>query len=150
MSVTVDPSRVTVGEGSRSSSSPRIADRRGLTAAGGAVVMTALGAAGAAADVVTGHGLRTVFAICFVTGCALAALAVHREDLKAVVVMPPLVYAVLALVAGAVEGVGGGSFLRGQALELANSLVLGAPVLVLGFVVTLALALLRWLGSRGA
>ena len=112
--------------------------------------MTVVGAIGAVLDVLTGPGLRTVFAVCFVASCALAALTVHREDLKAVVVMPPLVYAVVAVGAGAAEGVGGSSFLRGQALELANSIVLGAPVLVLGFLVTLGLAALRIMGSRGA
>ena len=79
----------------------RIADGRGLTAAGAAVVMTAFGAAGGAFDVLTGPGLRTVFAVCYVLGCGLAALAVHRENLRPVIVMPPLVYAVLALTAAA-------------------------------------------------
>ena len=147
--MTVQPSTVTVHR-DRDAHPPHVADRRGLTAAGGAVLMTVLSALGAVLDVVTGPGLRTVFAICFVTGCALAALTVHREDLKAVVVMPPLVYAVVAIIAGLLEGVGGGPFLRGQALELANSLVLGAPVLVLGFLVTLGLAALRHFGSRDA
>jgi hypothetical protein len=63
--------------------------------------------------------------------------------------MPPLVYAALALTASAVEGWGGsGSFLQGQLLELANAIVLGAPVLVLGFVTTLVLALLRGVARR--
>jgi hypothetical protein len=134
----------------RSRPSARVADRRGLTAAGGAVLMTLFAAAGAVTDILTGSGLRTVFALCFVAGCAAAALTVHREDLKAVIVMPPLVYAAVALIASVAEGVGGASFLRGQALELANSLVLGAPVLVLGFLVTTVLAVVRMVGARGA
>ena len=129
------------GSDSRSSA---IADRRGLTAAGAAVVMIAFGAAGGAYDVLTGPGLRTVFAVFFVLGCALAALTVHREHLRAVIVMPPLVYAALALTASAVEGWGGtGSFLQGQVLELTNAIVLGAPVLVFGFLSTLLIAILR-------
>ena len=129
--------------------SAAIADRRGLTTAGAAVAMIAFGAAGGAYDVLTGPGLRTVFAVFFVLGCALAAVAVHREHLRAVVVMPPLVYAALALTASAVEGWGGsGSFLQGQLLELANAIVLGAPVLVLGFLTTLVLALLRGVARR--
>ncbi len=106
--------------------------------------MLAFGAAGGAYDVLTGPGLRLVFAIFFVLGCALAALSVHREHLRPVIVMPPLVYAVLSLTASAVEGWGGsGSFLQRQLLELANAIVLGAPVLVFGFLTTLLLALLR-------
>jgi hypothetical protein len=124
--------------------SSAMADRRGLTAAGAAVVMIAFGAAGGAYDVLSGPGLRTVFAVFFVLGCGLAALAVHRENLRPVVVMPPLVYAALALTASAVEGWGGsGSFLQGQLLELTNAIVLGAPVLVLGFLTTLLIAVLR-------
>ena len=124
--------------------SARLADRRGLTTPGAAVVMLVVGLVGAVFDVATGQGLRLVFAVLFVGGCALGALAVHREHLKAVIVMPPLVYAVLALGASAAESWGdGGSFLRDQALELVNSLVLRAPVLVTGFLVVLVLALLR-------
>jgi hypothetical protein len=134
----------------RPSVTARIADGRGLTAAGAAVVMTAFGAAGGAYDVLSGPGLRTVFAVFYVLGCGLAALAVHRENLRPVIVMPPLVYAVLALSAAAFEGWGGsGSFVQGQLLELANAVVLGAPVLVLGFLTTLLLCLLRGAARRG-
>ena len=133
----------------RSTVTARIADGRGLTAAGAAVVMTACGAVGGAYDVLTGPGLRTVFAVFYVLGCALAALAVHREHLRAVIVMPPLVYAVLALTAAALEGWGrGGSFVQGQLLELANAVVLGAPVLVFGFLTTLLLCVLRGAARR--
>lgn len=112
--------------------------------------MTAFGAAGGAFDVLTGPGLRTVFAVCYVLGCGLAALAVHREHLRPVIVMPPLVYAALALTAAAFEGWGrSGSFLQGQLLELANAVVLGAPVLVFGFLTTLLLCLLRGAARRG-
>lgn len=131
------------------SRSARIADRRGLTAAGAAVVMLLLGAIGGLFDVLTGQGLRTVFAVFFVLGCAVATLAVHREHLRPVIVMPPLVYAALALTASAVEGwSGGGSFLQGQLLELTNAIVLGAPVLVFGFLTTLLIAVLRGVARR--
>lgn len=133
---------------SRSGLAARIADGRGLTAAGAAAVMLAFGLLGVAIDVLTGPGLRLVFALSFVVGCAAAVLAVHREDLRAVIVMPPLVYAALALAGSAAEGYGRGSFLRGQALELLNALVLGAPVLVIGFATVLVLALLRGAARR--
>lgn len=111
--------------------------------------MIVAGLAGGAVDVFTGQGLRLVFAICFVLGCALAALLTHREHLRAVIVMPPLVYAVLALGASAAEGVGGsGSFLRTQVLELANAVVLGAPVLWIACLAVLVLALLRGAGRH--
>ena len=126
-----------------------VADRRGLTAAGAVAVALVLGLAGGTYDVVTGRGLREVFAVCFVAGCGLAALLVHREDLKAAVVMPPLVYVALALVGGAVERtVGSGSFLTRQALELVNALVLGAPVLAAATGLALVVAGARGLSGR--
>lgn len=107
-----------------------VGDRRGLTATGAVAVALVMGLAGGAIDVLTGPGLREVFAVSFVLGCVVAALTVHREDLVAAVVMPPLVYVVLALIGGAVERTAKtGSFLTQQAIELVNALVLGAPVL---------------------
>ena len=68
----------------------------------------------------------------------------HREDLAAVVVMPPLVYAALVLVAGLAEGgLPTGSLLLHQAIELFNGLVLGAPVLVAGTAIAAGVALSR-------
>ena len=126
-----------------------LGDRRGLTAAGGVLVALLLGLAGGAFDVLTGSGPREVFAVAFVTGCLAAALTVHREDLFATVVMPPLVYAVLAAVFVLVDRTGGvGSFVTRKAVELVNALVLGAPVLMAGFGAALLVAVARWLGGR--
>lgn len=126
-----------------------VADRRGLTAFGAVAVALVLGLVGGTIDVLTGPGLREVFAVCFIVGCALAALLVHREDLVAAVVAPPLVYVALALLGGAVERTGaGGSFLGQQALELVNALVLGAPVLLSATGAALAVALARHLRAR--
>ena len=135
--------------GSSPAAGPILGDRRGLTAAGGALLALLLGLAGGAFDLLTGSGLREVFAVAFVTGCLAAALAVHREDLFATVVMPPLLYLVLALAGVLVDRTGGaGSFLMRQAVELVNALVLGAPVLMAGFGAALLVAVARWLGGR--
>lgn len=126
-----------------------VADRRGLTATGAVAVALVLGLAGGTFDVLTGPGLREVFAVTFITGCVLAALLVHREDLRAAVVMPPLVYVVLAFVGGAMERVGKpGSFLSRQAVEMANALVLGAPVLLTATAMALIVALARAIRRR--
>jgi hypothetical protein len=99
--------------------------------------------------VLTGPGLRAVFAVTFVLGCVLAAFLVHREDLVAAVVMPPLVYVVLVLVAGGLEASGaGGSWLRQQLLELATSLVLGAPVLLTATGLAVVVAAVRVVRAR--
>jgi len=126
-----------------------VADRRGLTAAGAVSVALVLGAAGGLVDVLTGQGLRTVFAVCFIAGCAGAALKVHREDLVAAVVMPPLVYVVLALLAdGFSKTTAVGGWLTRQALELATSLVLGAPVLLTATGLALVIAVVRAVAGR--
>ena len=129
--------------------SGHVVDRRGLTAAGAVAVALVLGATGGLIDVLTGPGLRTVFAVCFIAGCAIAALTVHREDLVAAVVMPPLVYVVLALLAGAFsEAAAPGGMLTRQALELTSALVLGAPVLLTATGLAFVIALVRGIAGR--
>jgi hypothetical protein len=114
------------------------------------VLSLVFGLAGGGYDLLNGAGVGTVFAICFVAGCVLAALLVHREDLGAAVVMPPLVYVALALATGAVEPTGGGSFALRGAVEVLNAIVLGAPVLIGATAAAGLIAGARWLGSRGA
>lgn len=127
-----------------------VGDRRGLTAAGAAGLALLIGLLGAGVDIATGSGLREAFAIAFVSGSLIAAGTVHREDLVASVVMPPLVFVVLVLVAGAVEGSGAsGSLVMRQAVELVNALVLSAPVLMAGTLAALVVAVARrTLGRR--
>jgi hypothetical protein len=121
-----------------------VADRRGLTALGAVVLTLVICLAAGAVDVLTGSGLGLVFAVAFIVSSVLAALSVHKEDLAAVVVMPPLVYAALVLVAGLVEGgLPPGSLLLHQAIELFNGLVLGAPVLFGGTAAAAVVALVR-------
>ena len=126
-----------------------LADRRGLTGAGAVVTALVLGAVGGAVDLATGRGLGLWFAVAFVAGCALATLGVHRDQLAVAVVMPPLVYVVLAFAGGAVEGVtASGSLLTRQVVELADAVILGAPVLLTATAAALLLALLRGFGRR--
>jgi hypothetical protein len=108
-----------------------VADKRGLTAFGAVTIAMGLGLLGGTIDVITGPGLRTVFTVFFVLGCALAAVLVHREDLLATVVMPPLLYVALALFAAGVEfsGVTGG-WLSHQISETVTALILGTWTLV--------------------
>lgn len=122
----------------------RLADRRGLTALGAVLLTLLLGVLAGGVDVLTGQGLGVVFAVTFLCACLLCAVSVHREDLLAVVVMPPLAYAALVLIAGLAErGSSGGSLLLHQAIELFNGLVLGAPVLVAGTAIAAVVALVR-------
>lgn len=139
-----DASTQIAGDGTHLPAGAHVGDRRGLTAFGAVAVALGLGALGGLVDIATGSGLRAVFAVCFVAGCAAAALLVHREDLAAAVVMPPLVYVVLALLGGLVErDTETGGFVTRQALELVNALVLGAPVLLTATAVALVITVVR-------
>ena len=127
----------------------RFGDRRGLTAAGGVLLNLLIGGAGAAVDLFTGNGLRLVFAVCFAAAAVLTATLVHRADLRAAVVMPPLLYVVLAVLGGTVDPQGAtGSVLSRLALGLLNAVVLGAPVLVGATVGALAVVLVRAVRRR--
>jgi hypothetical protein len=121
-----------------------VADRRGLTAAGAVAIALVLGVLGAAFDVKTGHGLRTVFAVCFVGGSALAALLVHRGDLRAAVVIPPFTYCALAVIGGFLGSTKvAGSFVTKEGVALLDALILRAPVLFVATGAALAIALVR-------
>lgn len=124
-----------------------LADRRGLTAAGAVVLGVILATAGVIADVTTGSGLRGGFAGCFLVACGLTALLVHREDLVAAVVLPPLLYLGAAVAAGLATPVAAG--LSRRALELATALIVGAPVLLTGTLLALLLAALRGAVAAG-
>lgn len=128
----------------------RLGDSSGLTAFGAAVLVTLLGGLAGAVDLVTGQGLGLIFAIGFVLGCTLAALAVHSEDLRAMAVMPPLLYVALTLVGGAIEPRSAtAGFLERQAVELASALVFNAPVLFVATGLVGVVVVARWLGERG-
>jgi hypothetical protein len=126
-----------------------IGDRRGLTATGAVAVALGCGALGATIDVLTGAGLRSAFAVLFVLGCAFAAYKVHREDLLAAVVIPPLAYVALAFAAnlGSHTTVGG-SWVKQQVLELMASLVTKAPALLLATALAAVIALTRRVSGR--
>lgn len=121
-----------------------VADRRGLTAAGAVAVSLGAGLLGGTVDVLTGPGLRTVFAVFFVLGCAAAAALVHREDLLASVVVPPLAFCAVALIAHQAEGLtGSGSYLAQQFVELSATLVVNAPALLIATGLAAAIAVVR-------
>ena len=121
-----------------------MADQRGLTAMGAATIALLLGFIGAVIDVKTGPGLRVVFAVTFVTGSALAALLVHREDLVAAVFIPPFTYCALAVVGGFLGSTHvAGSFVTKSGVALLDALILRAPVLFAATGLALAIAVVR-------
>ncbi len=122
-----------------------LGDRRGLTAAGCAVMLLVFGFVGALLDMFAGHDLWVMFGIAFIGAAALAAARCHAEDLGATIVFPPLVYFVLAFLFTIIHPRSGthsgGS--KQFAIDLGGDLVFSAPILLAATLVALGLATAR-------
>ncbi len=117
---------------------------RGLTGAGGAATVLGAGCLGGAVDLVAGTDLGPAFVVLFVLGCVVAAARVRPRDLLWAVVAPPLLFVVLALLAGLARTGGSTSnFLMRQVLEAGAAVVTSAPALVGGTGVAAAIAVSR-------
>jgi hypothetical protein len=127
-----------------------LGDARGLTAAGCAVLLLVLGFVGALIDLFAGHDLWVFFGITFIGAAALSTGRAHAEDLGATIVLPPLVYFVIAFIFTIINPRSGthtgGS--RQFVIDLGGELVFSAPIVLIATVVSLALAIAR--GRRSA
>ncbi len=122
-----------------------LGDARGLTAAGCAVLLLVFGFVGALLDLFAGHDLWVMFGIGFIGGAVLCASRAHAEDLAATIVLPPLVYFVIAFIFTVINPRSGthtgGS--RQFAIDLGGELVFSAPILLVATIVALGLATAR-------
>ena len=119
-----------------------LGDRRGLTAAGCAVMLLGFGFVGALLDLLAGHDLWIMFGIGFIGAAALAAARCHAEDLGATIVLPPLVYFVIAFIFTIISP-RSGTHTGGTkqfAIDLGGELVFSAPILLAATIVALGLA----------
>ncbi len=127
-----------------------LGDARGLTAAGCGVLLFVLGFVGALFDLFAGHDLWVFFGIGFIGAAALCAGRAHAEDLAATIVLPPLVYAVIAFIFTVINprsgSHAGGS--RQFIIDLGGELVFSAPILLAATVLALAISTAR--GRRSA
>jgi hypothetical protein len=127
-----------------------LGDARGLTAAGCAVLLVVLGFVGALIDLFAGHDLWIFFGITFIGAAALSTGRAHAEDLGATIVLPPLVYFVIAFIFTIINPRSGthtgGS--RQFVIDLGGELVFSAPIVLIATVVSLVLAIAR--GRRSA
>jgi hypothetical protein len=122
-----------------------LGDRRGLTAAGCAVMLLVFGFVGALLDLFAGHDLWVLFGIAFIGAAALSAARCHAEDLAATIVFPPLAYFVIAFIFTLIHPRSGthtgGS--KQFAIDLGGELVFSAPILLAATLVALGLATAR-------
>jgi hypothetical protein len=141
-----------VAAGRRRSPLALVADRRGLTAIGIVLLDLIGGFVGLVHDLNTGsHILGTVTAIAFATATVIAAMIAHREDLAASVIVPPLAYACVVLVAaGDTAGAGTGSYVHTIAEEAVVHVLTSAPGLLVGVAAALVVAVFRFLAGRAA
>ncbi|MGI9093606.1 MAG: DUF6542 domain-containing protein [Mycobacteriales bacterium] len=70
----------------------------GLPGLAAALLAFVIAGVGGAIDIVTGDGLRTLFAGCLIAGVVVASFAARRSQVFYVVVSPPLTCLVLAMV----------------------------------------------------
>ncbi len=120
---------------------------RRLTAVGVATAVFCAGCVGGAIDLLLGQDLGLAFVVLFVAGCALAAARVRQRDLLWAVITPPLVFVLLALLAGFVRaGASTSNLLMRQVLEVGAAIVTSAPALVGGTGVAAVMAL--WRGQQ--
>lgn len=122
----------------------------GLSATGAVTVALVAGLVGGAYDALASPGLGLVFGTSFVLGCLLAVLLVRARDLRVTVVMPPLVYAGITLVAGVLLSGSAAPSVTREALGLFTSLVLEAPALLIAEALVVVVALLRGVAARRA
>ncbi|MGF7233461.1 MAG: DUF6542 domain-containing protein [Frankia sp.] len=125
---------------------------RGLTVLGAALIALIAGFIGAILDSVIFGQLGVFFGICFAIGCLIAVGRVHDDDLLAVVVMPPLIYAVITILFGLFHPSGGGDTagLKNKVINVGSELILRAPVLIIAMVVVIIVATVRGRRVRAA
>ncbi len=123
--------------------SPPTGRRRTLTGPAAVLLALLVCLAGAVLDELTGRGLGAVFGVAFVGACGLAALRVRRSGLRTVAVAPPLMYALVALLAGSLRGTAVPRTANTRLMDLVTDLVFGAPWLIAGTLLALAVVLVR-------
>ncbi len=125
---------------------------RGLTVLGAALIALVTGFIGAIFDSVAFGHLGVLFGIGFGIGCLIAVGRVHNDDLLAVVVMPPLIYAVITILIGLFHPSGGGdgAGLKNKVIDVGSELILRAPVLIVAMVIVIVVAAVRGRRVRAA
>ncbi len=112
--------------------------------------MLCFGFVGALLDLLIGHDLWVMFGIGFIGAAALSAARAHAEDLAATIIIPPLVYFVIAVIFTVISPRSGTHTggTRQFVIDLGGELVFSAPIVLIATLVSLGLAIAR--GRRSA
>ena len=105
-------------------------------------------AAGLAVTVLSGGGPGLVLGIFLLAGTAAAALAVHHRAVYLIVPVPPLAYAVAAILAGLIHDHAAGTSHTALALSAAQWIASGFLAMTAATLLALAAATVRWAAER--
>jgi hypothetical protein len=119
----------------------------GLSAPLAALMLLTAGFVGGAIDAATGVGLRLSFAVLFVAGSVVVARFIRPRDRVAAFVMPPLVYAAVAVVFGGDVGSSAAS-LPNHVMALVTTLITSAPALLIALGLMVVITAGRGIAAR--
>lgn len=128
-----------------------IVDQRGLTFVGAVIVSAFIGVVGGVISSQSRSWIGLFFIACFTAGCVLAAALAHREDLIAVLFMPPIVYTMVTVAVGVAQAVTKNTAVRDKVeFQLVYALGFEAKAMWLATGATLITVLIRLaFGVRG-
>jgi hypothetical protein len=119
-----------------------------LTGVGAIALAFVIALAGAGFDLLTGVGLRRVFAVALVIGAVVAAALVRVRDLYAVAISPPLIYIAISIFAAIPHANGAFSDKKKFLALAANWLVYGFPEMAAATGLATGIAIIRYLAHR--
>jgi hypothetical protein len=119
-------------------------NRRGLTAFGATLVVLTGGVVGALADVAASGNLGWIFGVLFVVACVAGTARSHVDDLVGVALMPPPIYAVIAVGVGLLHpATAAGTGTRTKVIDIGSELILQAPSLLIAEMAVVVIAVVR-------
>jgi hypothetical protein len=125
-------------------------DSRGLTFLGAVIVAAVIGTIGGVISAGTHSWVGTVFRICFIGGCVLAAILVHREDLLTVAFMPPLLFVATATAVGVAQAVrSSAAIVKKVEFQVGYAMSFGARTLWYATIATAVTVLVMFFVRRG-
>jgi hypothetical protein len=119
-------------------------NQRALSAFGATLVVLIFSIVGAVADVAVFGSLGWIFGVLFVLSCTASTLRSHVDDLLAVAIMPPLIYALITVGVGVLHpsaSTGGG--MKSDVINVGSELILRAPSLLVAEVLVILIAVIR-------
>ena len=128
-----------------------LSDSRGLTFLGAVILAALIGTIGGVISARSHGWVGTVFTVCFVAGCVLAAILVHREDLLTVAFMPPLLYVATATAVGVGQAVmTSGSMTKKVEFQVGYAMSYGATTMWYATIATAVVVLVMFFVRRAS